>query len=415
MTTNARFAARLEASRRAARRALAAAGRLRDDARDDDPPLEMPQGFARVLAAAIDEENRAGTGRAEALERHYLELMPRLRAEQLDVRDGPAARFFDAPLRWERLRRLSAACARLGVPMRDVTVGAFYAGTCYGGFMPLLYAYPADLASYDDGGDIDAAIDRHLAAPLVHELAHGARDRTLLSLYLDECLAGWLGTRALAGDNDLFAAPWLAQVGQALARVVGAERLRAAHAGATPWEAVLPPGLPDAIRARAWQDYLATRPLHLLSDATAPDPWMKLFFLAAAGAPLDPAIAWREVPPGAEDDAADAEILDDALAAMCLRNFQVARSFRVAKRPPPAPVDVDLDACRVSTAAGADGFDPAPPAYLFPPAIAARLRARGIAGYTVEIETLAALGPLARALADGAPSRRGDGFTLTRR
>lgn len=405
------FAARLAHSRSAARAALAARGMLR--APLDDRPLEMPSGFARVLAAAIDEERRSGSARAASLEQHYLDVMPRLRTQQLDSTDPPVARIFDALIDWARWPRLAAAAGRLGraeLLARELTVAALYADCCYGRFTPMLYGTAYDLASYDV-----VALDRHLAAPLVHELAHGTRDHDVLSLYVDECIAGWLGTRALDGDNDLFAAPWLAQVGGALARVIGAGALRAAHAGERAWDEVLPHGLRAAIERRAWDDYLAHRPLHLLSDATRPDPWMKLFFLAGAGAPLDDvAVPWCDIPVPAESDA-DAELLADALAAMCLRNHQVGRSFRVTRRPPPAPIDIDLDACRVSSAAGADGFDPAPPAHLFPPSTAARLRARGIAGYTIELAELAALPALAAAILDGAPSRAGDGFSLKRR
>ncbi|MGZ3406080.1 MAG: hypothetical protein ACXVAN_06515 [Polyangia bacterium] len=403
------IAARLAESRAAARAALAAAGTLRTVL--DDRLLEMPGGFQRAFTAALDEARRAGTSRAVALERHYLDVMPRLRTQQLDSTAPEVARFFDMQIEWQRWPRLAAAVERLGrsdLFAAAPTLGALYADSCYGGFMPMLYGSAYDLASYDL-----ASLDRHLAAPLVHELAHGARHHAVLSLYVDECIAGWLGTRALDGDNDLFAAPWLSQVGAALARVVGADRLRAAHAGALAWDAVLPPGLGAAIALVAWQDYLAQRPLHLLSDATRPDRWMRMFFLAAAGAPLDDR-PWREILAGDESEA-DAEILDDALRAMCLRNHQEQRSFRVTRRPPPAAITIDLDECRVSTAAGEDGFDPAPPAHLFPPATAARLRARGIAGYTVEIATLEALPPLARAIQDGAASRASDGFVLTRR
>jgi hypothetical protein len=405
------IAARLAESRAAARAALASAGMLCGVL--DDRPLAMPRGFQRVFSTALDEERRAGSGRADALERHYLEVMPRLRTQQLDSTAPDAASIFDAPIDWHRWPRLAAAVARLGradLLARDVTVGALYADSCYGGFMPMLYGSAYDLATYDR-----ASLDRHLAAPLVHELAHGGRDHEVLSLYVDECIAGWLGTRALDGDNDLFAAPWLSQVGGALARIVGADRLRAAHSGTVAWDAVLPRGLAAAIVDAAWADYLAHRPLHLLSDATGPDRWMKMFFLAAAGTPLPwDDRPWREIPAGDESDA-DAEILGDALRAMCLRNHQERRSFRVTRRPPPAPITIDLDECRVSTAAGDDGFDPAPPAHLFPPATAARLRAHGIAGYTVTIASLDALAPLERAILDGAPSRAGDGFQLTRR
>jgi hypothetical protein len=402
------IAERLAQSRAVARAALAAGGLLR--ATLDDRPLEMPRGFQRVFSAALAEERKSDYARADALERHYLEVMPRQRTQQLDSTAPAVARVFDAPIDWPRWPRLAAAVERLGraeLLRRDLTVGTLYADSCYGGFMPMLYGSAADLATYDV-----AALDRHLAAPLVHELAHGARHHDVLSLYVDECIAGWLGTRALARDNDLFAAPWLSQVGAALARVVGADRLRAAHAGQVAWDEVLPHGLGAAIEALAWADYLAHRPLHLLSDATGADRWMRLFFLAAAGEPLDDR-PWRDVPVAAES-AADREILDDALAAMCWRSLRYEYSFRVERRPPDAPIDVDFAECRVFTARSSE-FDPAPLAHLFPPATAARLRARGIGGYTVELGTLDALTPLADAIFDGAASRAGDGFVLTRR
>lgn len=404
------WADRLEASRAAARAALASTGLLR--AGLDERPLALPRGFARALAAAVDEERCEGSPRADALERHYLDVMPRLRAQQLDSTAPAAARVFDARIDWPRWPRLAGAVTRLGrtdLLERELTVGALYADCCYGRFMPMLYGSASDLAGYDV-----AALDRHLAAPLTHELAHGTRDHDILSLHFDECIAGWLGTRALDGDNDLFAAPWLAQVGGALARVVGAERLRAAHAGAVAWDAVLPPGLAGAIAARARQDYLAHRPLHLLSDATGPQPWMKLCFLAAAGLPLDDTgVPWPDIPPPPESDA-DAELVADGLAAMCWRSHRHEYSFRVTRAAPTAPIDVDLAGCRITTARSSE-FEPAPPEYLFPPSTAARLRARGIAGYTVELAAIDALPIVARAILDGAPARRGAGFALTRR
>jgi hypothetical protein len=92
----------------------------------------------------------------------------------------------------------------------------------------------------------------------------------------------------------------------------------------------------------------------------------------------------------------------------------VERHFVVASAPPRAPIAIDLDACRVSTARG-DG-DPAPPAYGFPPALAARLRARGVAGYVAEVASLDALPELARLIRAGGPfpdgAARGAGFML---
>jgi hypothetical protein len=439
--------AKMESSRRAARAQLAANGRLRADA--DERPLAPPRALLTMLATALAD----GGEHARAVERHYLELMPQMRVAQLDCNDGPEAIFFGAPLSWERLPRLSGALDRLfallpaGTSLagatsaaelraRRGTVGTLYCETCYGGFMPLLYGYPADLGYFARAlldSSIDTVIDRYLTAPLVHELTHFGRSRDVLSLYLDECVAAWLGVTVLpefafpapGEDNGLFATPWFAQVGQALARVAGAEQIVAAQAGVRSWSEVLPPRLADTLTRLGRADYEATRPLHFLSDTFSPDRWMKLCFLAAADAPVvdDIALAeltampWQKVPAGDEDER-DREILRDALRAMCLRNFQVERSFRVATRAPSGPITIDLAACRVWTAPGADGFDGAAPAYLFPPATAKRLRDAGIDGYRLELsatdEPDALFCAVVAAIVDGAARAHGVGWRLAR-
>ncbi|HZS42156.1 MAG TPA: hypothetical protein VFF06_35245 [Polyangia bacterium] len=441
------FDARLRAAGEAAWRELTARGGVRDGAAP--PELSLPAGFADVLAAVVAVEEREGTPRAEALRRHYLDFMPRLRVEQLATRAEPNLTLLHRPLDWRRLPRLAGAIDRLfallagagvtpsllgcasaaALRARYATLGQLYERTYYGGFMPLLYGWPADLAFFGRalaaGGDFEDAVDRHLTAPILHELAHlDPSTPALFPLYLDECVAGWLGVRVLrefaypapGADHALYAAPWFAQVGQALVRACGADAVVRAHAGAEPWESAIQPLLTQSLARAGRDDYLAHRQPHLLSDSFRPDRWIKLIQLAAAGerASLDEAEArpWRAIPAGAESPL-DAEILDDALAAMCLRNTQVDRHFVVASAPPRAPIAIDLDACRVSTAPGE--FDPAPPAYWFPPAVSARLRARGIAGYTVEVESLDALPAIARLILAGEPRggvERGAGFML---
>ena len=405
--------ARMEASRRAARAALAAAGRLRDEV--DPRPLDPPRALMAQLTAALD----AGGPHAEAIERHYVQLMPRMRVEQLDCNDGPAALFFGAPVAWERLPRLSGAVDRLfallppGAQLlgastadelrrRRCTVGELFAETAYGGFMPLLYGYPADLAYFARSleAGVDAVIDRYLAAPLVHELTHFGRTRAVLSLYLDECVAAWLGVRVLpefaypapGQDNGLYATPWFAQVGQALVRVAGAGRVVAAQAGVLPWREALPAGLAEALERLGREDYQATQPVHLLSDSYAPERWVKACFLAAggvdlAGVGLD-ALArwpWSEVPAGDEDVAHDRDVVRDGLRAMCLRPFIVDGSVRAESRVPSAPITIDLAAGTITTAARDDGLDRVAPRYWFPPATGARLRREGRARLTVAV------------------------------
>src|SRR6476469_6589938 len=132
-------------------------------------PATMPPAFAEFLGAAIAEEDREGSPRAAALRRHYLEIMPALRAEQLDPRREPQATLLHAPLDLARLPRLAGALARLYARVaehgidparvlpapspaelvaRHPTVAALYVETYYGACMPLLYAYPGDLASF---------------------------------------------------------------------------------------------------------------------------------------------------------------------------------------------------------------------------------------------------------------------------
>jgi hypothetical protein len=422
--------ARMEASRARARAELAAAGRLR--ATVDPQPLDPPRALMRVL----HEELARDDAHAAAVARHYLELMPRMRVEQLEVSDGPASLFFHAPLDWDALPRLNRAVERLFARLpagatlvgahdvaelqaRRLTVAQLFAETAYGGFMPLLYGYPADLAYFAralDGNGIAAVIDRYLAAPLIHELTHFGRARDVLSLYLDECIAAWLGVAVMpefafpapGEDNGLYATPWFAQVGQALARVAGADNVIAAQAGLCSWRDALPPGLADALVRLGADDYRATRPQHLLSDTYAPARWMKLCFLAAGGAPVAgvtlaelEALPWRAIPPGPENED-DAIIVGDALRAMCLRNFQIDHSFRVSTRPPPSPITIDLDACVVTTAPGSDGFDGAAPAYLFPPAVAARLRRDGHTRLSFRVDAIAELDALVARIMSGA-------------
>ncbi len=141
-----------------------------------------------------------------------------------------------------------------------------------------------------------------------------------------------------------------------------------------------------------WADWLRTRFPHFLSDNVKPERWMKLFFLAAAGAPLDgvdlDALSWLEVPAPPEDPF-DTVILKDALRSMCLHNHQIDHHFVVRSGAPRGPIEIDLGACAVHGAAGP--IDPAPPRYLFPPSVAARLRGAGMSRFTVELAEVGAL------------------------
>lgn len=372
----------------------------------------MPRGLRGFLAAAI-----ATSEDATALRTHYLETMPAMRRAQL-----PDA-LLQTPLDWTRLPRLAAALDRLfavlgaagvdpttalGAPTaaalraRAPTLAALYATTHYGGFMPLLYGAPADLAYIAARGhDAHAAIDRYLTAPFVHELCHFARERRVLfAPHLDECLAGWLGVYVhpeLAyptGDHDdaLYAAPWLSQVGQAIARVFGRDAVIRAHAGDA---AALPARFVAAAAQRGWDDWCARRTLHFLSDTFDPAPWIALAL--AHGALRD-------------DPAADRAIVEDGLRAMCLRSERVDGSFRTRAALPDAPIAID-DAIH---AAAPRALDPIAPRYWLPPPVAARMAGRGVARYSLALASLAAIPAAAAAICAASDSVATDGFVLAR-
>jgi hypothetical protein len=418
--------------------------RARDGLRARLPAgLQIPETFEEWLAAAAALEAAEPSPAGAALALHYCQGMPRMRAGQL-APDAPHAALFHTPLDWASLPRLAGAIDRLyqlldgaaegggaralGDPSPAAfraarpTLAALYDGCYYGRFMPLLYGYPGDLAAMAaelaGGATVEEVIDRRLAAPLAHELSHLRPGRPALQPpYLDECVAAHLGLTILpelllpapGADNALFGAPWLTQVGQALSRAFGAGRVLAAHAGLCRWDEAIGAPLVEAAARIGWAEHRAARTLHFLPSAQRPEPWLKLIFLAAAGAPLDghtldslAALPFRDVPAGPEAPA-DRALLGDALRAMCLCNLSISNTFRVTRRAPAGPIAIDLDACRVSTAAS--GCDPAPPAHLFPPATAARLRAAGVRGFTVTIAAGEGSEELAGALAAGAGDR----------
>jgi hypothetical protein len=264
--------------------------------------------------------------------------------------------------------------------------------------MPLLYGYPADLAFFARALAVASpveVIDRHLVAPLVHELAHLAPSRGGgLPLYLDECVAGHLGVLALpelaypapGEDNGLFAAPWIAQVGRALARVVGLAPLLRAHAGVAAWSDVVLPALLGSLVELGWREYLEARAPHFLSDNLHPARWLALIYAA----------------PPPEDAAEDAAHLGDALRAMCLDNHQVELAYRVRTRPPPHPIRVDLAAGWMTTPGGP--HDPAGLGYHLPPAWARRVHASGISEFFIDLRDPGAIPEVATVLREGAGS-----------
>src|SRR5262249_61032263 len=111
------FAPAVSASAGAAWRELAARGRLHPDAAP--PDAELPRAFAEMLASAIALEEREGSGRAALLRRHYLEVMPRQRVEQMATAAEPHATLLHTRPDAARPPRLGAALGRPYAPVED--------------------------------------------------------------------------------------------------------------------------------------------------------------------------------------------------------------------------------------------------------------------------------------------------------
>jgi hypothetical protein len=316
------------------------------------------------LAAAIS------ISRDPALERHYLEVMPRMRLAQVISTDEPGATFMHTRLDWSRLPRMTAALDRLHAVLVDADAAAqfplaspeaFRAGTetlaqlfmrtHYGACMPLLYGYPADLRYFAAAGarrgeDVLATIDRYFVAPMIHELCHFARDRDALPTHLDECIGGWLGVYVWPefaypeGDRDdaLAESPRLAQVGQAFARAFGVRNIVRAQSGAMSWRDALGEQVVEAAEALCDEDWRRRRTTHLLSDTANPRPWVAFALAAGAGINLRAltmsSLRDRPFDLLSPDEVFDRAIVEDALRAMCLETHVVDGSMRTRVRRP---------------------------------------------------------------------------------
>jgi len=388
----------------------------------DTADTQLPAALPAQLRAFASHAMAAEPELAEAIRLHYAIEMPRQRAAQLANTGHP---LLHHPLAWHQLPRMRAAIERLFALLHECGVhggvlgfatpralfgdapslARLYERTHYGGAMPLLYGSPADLAYFERRGnelglDRDGVIDRYLVAPLLHELCHFGRDRDALPPHLDECIGGWLAVHvwpefaypAAGHDDAIYAAPWLAQVGQAFARAYGVSAIVRAQSGELAWEAALGPAVVEELVRAAWTDWRARRTLHFLADTFDPDPWVG--HVLARGLPADPAF--------------DREIVADGLRAMCLATELVDGSFRTRSRVPEQAIHIDAIARQIATAPRSE-HDPVAPRSWLPPAVAATIRARGHAGYELFLGGVEAIPNAVAAILDGAT---GEGFTL---
>jgi hypothetical protein len=384
--------------------------------------LEPSEGLPEAMPAAprmfASHAMSAAPELAETIRVHYAIEMPRQRKAQLANSGDP---LLHHPLSWHRMPRMRAAIERLFGVLHEanVTTGVLgfatpkalfgeaaslarlYERTHYGGAMPLLYGTPADLAYIaTKSRDRDELIDRYLVAPVLHELCHFSPDRDALPPHLDECIGGWLAVYVWpefaypsAGcDDAIYAAPWLAQVGQAFARAFGISTIVRAQSGAIPWDTALSPALVEELSRCAWNDWTTRRSLHFLADTLDPDPWVALA--------LD-----RPLP---EDAAFDRAIVGDALRAMCVETENISGSLRTRTRVGEAAISIDAVSCQIATAPH-NALDSVAPRYWLPPAVAGAIRARGHAGYDLFLGSALAIPNVVATLCDGAPA---EDFTL---
>jgi len=420
----------------------------------------LQQGIARGYAAALEREPRrpgpeiraelpagmlealtiAGVLRGDGADPHYLEAMPGQLAAQLRGRRGPEERLFSArlDLRWlprlrDALERLFALVADAGVSCR-VALGAatpeeliaerpsladLYAGCHFGRSMPMLYAYPGDLA--DDawrGRGPDELIDARYVGPLVHELSHLhplEPDLVPAPANLHEALAAWIGSEAWpeqvfpvpGGEDAIPGAPWFAALGGFVALRIGARDVVRAQAGALDLRNALGAPCVEALRCYGWLEFLETGAPHLMTDAFHPERWWKLIdlhrdsrqarsfhaelvepllrSLPPPGTPLrarwDTALdalswaglpAWRDTP-----TAADNALARRAVRALHVRTQIAGRSFRMVRAAPPGPLSLDLQACLLRAPWPDRDAARAPPQHPYPPSLCAALSRSG--------------------------------------
>lgn len=353
----------------------------------------------------------------EILRAHYARAMPALLAQQ-----APHA-IFGARLRLARMPRLSRALDALFARVADAglscstclgaaaprelvegrTLGEVYARCHFGGSMPMLYAYPADLAAAA-GRDPLEFIDRRLVGPLVHELSHLLAAEPPAPANVHEGLAAFIGSEAwpaqvCPGEGEEDAIPgagWFAAVGGWIARAVGEREALRLQAGVLGVREALGPACAEALRSFGFLSFLERGAPHLLADAFHPGRWWKLIdlhrdaALAAdfhrrlvdpllAGGPareqdwngaLD-ALAWSELPAWRDAPAAvDRTLASLAGRTLRARAVRTGQSFSVVAAEP-GPMALDPAACELRAPwPGPDALG-APPAFPFPPALCA--------------------------------------------
>jgi len=387
---------------------------------------------ARVAPGMLEALVAAELARPDAtaiLEAHYLLAMPALRARQLQGSSGVEQQVFGTPLELRRMPRLREALealfglvsdaglscsACLGAPtpeelVQGRTLGQVYEQCHFGGFMPMLYAYPGDLEDAVERAPL-AFIEERLVGPLVHELSHFHAAEPPAPANLHEALAAWIGCEAWPaqvwpGRDEHDAIPgaaWFAAVGGFIARMLGEREALHLQAGALdPREAFGAP-CAEALRLYGFLPFLESGAPHLLSDAFHPERWWKLLDLhrdaalardfhdrqvrpLLAGAPARQAdwdealdgLHWRDLPAWRDAPGpVDRKLATLAERALSVRTGRRGSTFFVARADPPGPLRLDPNACELCAPwPGPDALG-APCVFPWPPALCAEAQRR---------------------------------------
>ncbi|HYS10294.1 MAG TPA: hypothetical protein VEP66_16250 [Myxococcales bacterium] len=382
--------------------------------------VRLAPGMLDSLVAAELLRPAARTG----LLAHYGSSMPAMRARQLEGKGEPERKVFGEPLRLDLMPRLSAALDALFASVADAglscgtclgaatprelvegrTLSEVYARCHFGGSMPMLYAYPADLDGAA-GREPLAFVDARLVGPLIHELSHFHTERPPAPPNVHEALAAWIGNEAWPaqvwpdGSGDSIAgAAYFAALGGFIARRLGEREALHVQAGELDLRDALGPACAEALRVYGFLPFLESGAPHFLSDAFHPGRWWKLIDLhrdrararelyeslvapvIAGGAAtqkdwdraLD-ALRWRDLPAWNDPPCA----VDHRLAALAERALRVrtvrrGQTFVPERTEPPGPLRLDPEACELRAPwPGADVLG-APPVFPWPPALCAQ-------------------------------------------
>jgi hypothetical protein len=268
--------------------------------------------------------------------------------------------------------------------------------------MPMLYAYPADLAAAE-GRDPLEFIDARLVGPLVHELSHFHAQEPPAPANVHEGLAAYIGSRAWpaqiwpaeGGEDAIPGTAWFAALGGWIARGIGEREALRAQAGALDLRQALGPACAEALRLYGFLPFLQSGAPHLLSDAFHPARWWKLIDLhrdrdlssdfhrrlvepllagesareedwnAALDALAWPGLpAWRDAP-----GPVDHELAALARQALGVRVERRGGTFLACRAEP--SLTLDRLACELRADQGGLDALGAPPAFPWPPALCA--------------------------------------------